>query len=566
MPSRVSQSRQFGTHIATRHSKESHATDELLPSLLQPQRCIEAATFGHDLVSNLPTELLIQIMDFCDGSTYFRLAQVNRHFNRIITDIILAHNQMGSSSKHIWFYYYMWNKPKILAALSICLSDKYVLSEFYYSFNSEEAICHHLAAITRFFQNRVMSIERLKLDFPSTNQPTLDEAIISRSTLVTLLEVALAKGCLYFELNGHIDCFLPHSSPRHTVRSFKRTSSGERKSRRGRVLSWFKSHLSPSTPPPLPFFDSPPSLNKLTINSCLMLDPSFRSHTFGLLQSQSPTLRKLKLHRPEPENSICEEFFSSKVSLPALESFTYTYYEPGYPLAKKFDALYGFLARHPSIQKIKFPPISAQFNRLFPAFKKCPKFNAKKLFLPNLQRVYGHPRIISWFLQDPKAFSKLEHVSLEARNKFLYESYYLLDDALIALGSRMSDVSPSGGKSPIHLELKVSVDANFCQWLSKHIEHPNASPIQNLKGVETLTICAKDGRAKLEVCHLDQVIAWASLFPSLKRFRLDMYSLDLYKVISKDPQAFSTSVMDKCLGVEICSVTNFDCYYDGLTC
>lgn len=130
----------------------------------------------------------------------------------------------------------------------------------------------------------------------------------------------------------------------------------------------------------------------------------------------------------------------------------------------------------------------------------------------------------------------------------------------------MSDVSPSGGTIPIHLELKVSVDANFCQWLSRHIEHPSASPIQNLKGVETLTICAKDLRAKLEVCHVDQVIAWASLFPSLKRLRLGMYSLELYKVISEDPQAFTTRVNDKCLNLEICSVTNFDCYYDELIC
>jgi hypothetical protein len=285
-----------------------------------------------------------------------------------------------------------------------------------------------------------------------------------------------------------------------------------------------------------------PSLTELEMESSLMLTPSLLSHTFNLLQNQSPMLRKLKIRHL---GAFYEEFFST-ISLPVLESFTHT---TKYGSRRLFELLFMFLIRHPDIRKFKFPPVHISSEKEYPTFDT-------KTFLPNLKTVYAHPKVISWFLQDPNAFLNLERVSIEARNDYTFRPYDDIDVALVVLGSRMND-SRSCCKGPIHLKLLFSADEDFCLWLLSHITNPRASPIQHLKSIETLSLSLYDSDAKLEAHHLDNLIAWASLFPNLKWMRVNGF-LDDELCAAVRTEGFVNTLKDMCPLLEGCNVNSWD--------
>jgi hypothetical protein len=408
-----------------------------------------------------------------------------------------------------------------------------------------------------------MSIDRLTLDFSSFAYWDVSQALACRSKLVILLEAALVKGCRRLDLRGDLPGFAFSPDPRIFI---PRTPKGSHKQHRRRCTRWFHSYPSQKTPPlppappfvlfpkpkiPAPstawqsrlsFMTGPPSLTELEMESSLMLTPSLLSHTFSLLQTQSPVLRKLKIRH---SGAFYEEFFST-ISLPVLESFTYM---TKYGSPRLFELLFMFLIRHPDIQKVKFPPIRMYSDVEYPTFDT-------KTFLPNLRAIYAHPNIISWLLQDPNAFLNLERVSIEAKNNYTFRSYDDIDVALVVLGSRMND-SLSCCEGPTHLKFNFSADEDFCLWLLSHITNPCASPIQHLKKVETLLMSLYDSCATLEVHHLDNLIAWASLFPNLKWMRVNGY-FDDELCAAVRTERFVNTLKDMCPMLERCSVNGWD--------
>lgn len=519
----------LSTSIVCDEFREPLATDTP-PSPLQSQ--LLTTINQSALLLNLPLELIQSVLGLCDYSTLLALAQVDMLLNAEATQIILTRELGSWSSQKFSISHDTPHRDSILAALYIRQGAKYALTDFDYSFEDSKCFRRQGAAITRFLDNHVTSIDCLKLDLASAQAGSWAEASSARSKLIMLLEAALAKGCQHVDLRGDIRCCIPHS------------------------LKPIGGDLSspPTPPPPPPFFlDSAPTLNKLTLETSPTLDPFLLPHMLALLRSQSPTLRNLKIYQSKPlPISYYDDFFLA-VSLPSLETFKVTYkLSDDQPTSSSnFECVFDFLARHPSVQKVKF-------HNEYPYFDPKYRSAGTDRFLPNLKILHASAQVVYSLLQYPKVFSNLEHVCIMVPYKDI-RRYEQVNNALIALGSRKND-SSTCGKSSIHLELRVCFDTNFGMWLSfNHILNQDASPVQYLKRVETLTLNTKGASGMLTMETLITVVAWAGMFPNLRWLRLDdkSFRTDEVEEVIRD-ERFVDCLKENIPLLERCSVGDWD--------
>jgi hypothetical protein len=197
-----------------------------------------------------------------------------------------------------------------------------------------------------------------------------------------------------------------------------------------------------------------------------------------------------------------------------------------------FEAISEFLCRHHNIVDLDLfydEITTAQPSRLPPTA------------LPNLIHLTATPSYAGHFLQYDDAFPQLRTVSIICQSDIQSDNiqtvydFTSLDDALAALSSR---------KTTIELDLALPCVSNIPDWLQTCQRNEISLPC-----VTGLAVRSKSWRP-WSIAIMTLFPQWLTLFPALKRFRLD--SAD-NKIIPKDKATFVRSIIDTCPRLKILS-------------
>ncbi|KAF9528477.1 hypothetical protein CPB83DRAFT_854214 [Crepidotus variabilis] len=346
----------------------------------------------------------------------------------------------------------------------------------------------------------VESIEGTKIDFNlmdswawKTSQKALDKYMWVKG-FTDLLDIMIDKGCqemdilgsdavkrLYTELerDGIPSETLPGSSSKDFVANAPRPLLNPKKSGKDRRHWPGRESISrifgksEATPPPgLPITNnmytsrrsgsySMPQLQRLRIESSMLLQYSFYPWTIEMLSQTSSTLTRLSLQCSALPISTWTRLLSS-ITLPSLTILALGIepYKNGDTQCPNFVDLVAFFKRHPTIEELSLQGVERP--------EVCPIL--KKPILPALKKMMANPVWISCLVgvldQYPDALPDLntvgittEYCSFEDENEDDYV-YRLLDDALQKLSNFPRNIT---------LALCLPSKKGMCDWFDKHI-------------------------------------------------------------------------------------------------
>lgn len=169
---------------------------------------------GDDLVSwsDIPFEIVKQIITLCDNYTLLALAQTNYQLNDLAIQTLLVRE--GSTSDYPKGFYFESNDSSdiIIPAFNLALSEFHA-PDFVYYFHSNPVLFREALSISRFL-SRVVIDDKLTLSFDIIDQcrglngfwrMEAASAKIWRVIFVKLLETALEKGCRHLTLYGGLN-------------------------------------------------------------------------------------------------------------------------------------------------------------------------------------------------------------------------------------------------------------------------------------------------------------------------------------------------------------------------
>lgn len=539
--------------------------------------------------SDIPLEIVEQIVALCDNCTLLALAQTNHQLNYLAIQTLLFREGSSGDYPGGLCFESDGSPNTVIPAFNLALSV-FRAPDFIYYFHPSPALFREAQSITRFLG--CISIDNsLTFSFDNIDQRRgfngfwrmeAEKAKVWRMVFIQLLEKALEGGCRHLTLYGGLNFQIfnprkrrasssvlasvgrspgfPDSSPfafprprPHPLRvsNFRPTM----RSLYQGFVKWFKDHLrlpkanisrtntsssfcsrhsppfslcSPSSTstdslrvpepvegsrnigtedPPPRLAMSPPALIRLDLQSAMMLHSLFFRNTVDLIQANSGSLRHLVLDYIKTPTSTWKKLFQN-ISLPLLENFTFKLYGQTVGEENLPGIVLEFLTRHPTIRELELEGMnpSAQY----------PEFDSTGL-LPILESLEATPRTLSWLLQNPLAYPKLERIShtydycLPGSKNGLYA---IFDIGIVPLSELIPCTTTS--TRPVNVKFKFSTESGFVTFfLIRGFSFIAPTPSQVFRSVENMTIFGYRNRRFVE--NFKELLPALEMFPNLRR-------------------------------------------------